>query len=352
MCKSIKELEQKLKDDLAERDETLLICQQKINQLELEIAEKKNLEQRIEMLEYANRASHMRHELLARLLDDQNQYSRKTNLIVDGLNVYKNDKDDRIRRLFLDEIKRLDLDIDPLEVDRAHRTGRSFVDKKGKRHTPVIVRFTSWRARNRFYEARYDSKLYVKADVTTRRQNLLDQALAIHEVDSHVSKFLKFIFVDRNCHLTAKTSDDRYLRFNSMEEFRSLPNYVEDSLPPYAAIELAITNDFKRIIDRDILVNLSGKDIQKWKDEDSNNVYIGRPSGDIDGSLFQNPYSLNDFDRATAISKYKEHIFSKPELMNEVESLRGKKLGCYCYPEDCHGQILIDILHPYITSQK
>ncbi len=66
MCKSIKELEQKLKDDLAERDETLLICQQKINQLELEIAEKKNLEQRIEMLEYANCASHMRHELLAR----------------------------------------------------------------------------------------------------------------------------------------------------------------------------------------------------------------------------------------------------------------------------------------------
>ena len=260
------------------------------------------------------------------------------------MKIHEKDSDEKIRKLFLNEVNRLDLDIDSYEVDRAHRTGRSYVDKKGKRHTPVIVRFTSWRARNCFYEARRESNLYVKADLTARRQSLLAQALDLHESDSKISKFIQYIFIDRNCHLTLKTTDGRLLHFNPMEEFLRLPDYIKNTLPPYLAINKAITNDLKRIGEEHILVILTDVDIEDWL-KDEKNYYIGRDHGVTKGSKFQNPFSLNDFDRPTAIKMFRDHINANPVLKNEVESLRSKKLGCFCYPEDCHGQVLIDILY-------
>ena len=75
-------------------------------------------------------------------------------------------------------------------------------------------------------------------------------------------------------------------------------------------------------------------------------VYIGRPS------KWGNPFShlantLAKFrvrNRQEAIDKYREWIVQQPELMADLESLRGKTLGCFCSPRACHGDILIELL--------
>ena len=223
--------------------------------------------------------------------------------------------------------------------------GRSYTDKNGKYHTPVIARFTSWYARNCLYEVRKDSRLYIKADLTARRQDLLAWALRRLEDEKRVANVCKYIFADRNCHLTIHTHDGRYLRFNSNDEFDRLLNYIEDSLPPMRAAFLEVEISRKMAGAENFLVNLSEVDISDWI-KDPKNYYIGRDHGSVEGSMFQNPFSLNDFDRKTAIGKYRSHIMSSPNLLQKVHSeLDDKILGCFCLPEECHGQVLLDILN-------
>ncbi len=77
-------------------------------------------------------------------------------------------------------------------------------------------------------------------------------------------------------------------------------------------------------------------------------VYIGR------GSKWGCPYTIIK-DRPTlakeivdtkeeALSKYKEYVLSSPELMESLDELEGKVLGCFCKPEKCHGDILLELL--------
>lgn len=77
-------------------------------------------------------------------------------------------------------------------------------------------------------------------------------------------------------------------------------------------------------------------------------VYIGR------GSKWGCPYTIIK-DRPTlakeivdtkeeALSKYKEYVLSSPELMDSLDELEGKVLGCFCKPEKCHGDILLELL--------
>jgi len=59
-------------------------------------------------------------------------------------------------------------------------------------------------------------------------------------------------------------------------------------------------------------------------------------------SIWGNPYVLDeDGDRFTVIENYMDYLSKKPSLHKKAEMLRGKILGCWCYPEPCHGQHLI-----------
>lgn len=71
----------------------------------------------------------------------------------------------------------------------------------------------------------------------------------------------------------------------------------------------------------------------------SYDVYIGR------GSKWGNPFSIGkDGDREEVIEKYREWIMTQPKLLNSLHELKNKKLGCYCYPKHCHGDVLIELL--------
>jgi len=68
-------------------------------------------------------------------------------------------------------------------------------------------------------------------------------------------------------------------------------------------------------------------------------VYIGRPS------KFGNPFVIGkDGTREEVIVKYRDWLYNRPELMEEVKTtLRGKILGCFCAPKICHGDILAEL---------
>ena len=68
-------------------------------------------------------------------------------------------------------------------------------------------------------------------------------------------------------------------------------------------------------------------------------VYIGR------GSKWGNPFVIGSAgDRETVIRKYREYILKNDKLLNCLDELKGKTLVCYCKPQACHGDVLIELL--------
>lgn len=76
-------------------------------------------------------------------------------------------------------------------------------------------------------------------------------------------------------------------------------------------------------------------------------VYIGRPG------KWANPFMLEGYkekcdskfivsSRREALEKYMEWFFNQPKLMEESKKeLKDKILGCWCKPDLCHGDFLV-----------
>lgn len=100
-------------------------------------------------------------------------------------------------------------------------------------------------------------------------------------------------------------------------------------------------------------------DLEEWI-SDENNEYIGRGGVLFIGkerypkysSVFANPYKIGkDGSREEVINKYKIYISNKLNkdnlLVNKLISLKGKTLGCWCHPEYCHGNVLLELIDEY-----
>ncbi len=70
-------------------------------------------------------------------------------------------------------------------------------------------------------------------------------------------------------------------------------------------------------------------------------VYIGRAGHGYDG-YFGNPFS--DGGRARNITRFATYFLDRvehdPEYRARVLALRGKRLGCFCAPLMCHGEVI------------
>lgn len=77
-----------------------------------------------------------------------------------------------------------------------------------------------------------------------------------------------------------------------------------------------------------------------------NSVYIGRPS------KWGNPFVIGkDGTREDVIERYKQYLFSRKDLLMIVKTeLRGKDLVCWCSPEACHGDILLELANKHETT--
>lgn len=78
-------------------------------------------------------------------------------------------------------------------------------------------------------------------------------------------------------------------------------------------------------------------------------VYIGRPS------KWGNPFTHKAGTKAhyivssreEAIRKYREWILQQPELLASLPELKGKVLGCWCKPQSCHGDVLVELVNKF-----
>jgi len=74
--------------------------------------------------------------------------------------------------------------------------------------------------------------------------------------------------------------------------------------------------------------------------KDFYDVYIGRPS------KWGNPFEISlDQNREQVLEKYEVWLRGNEKLLADLEELRGKTLGCWCFPKPCHGNVLIKLLH-------
>ena len=67
-------------------------------------------------------------------------------------------------------------------------------------------------------------------------------------------------------------------------------------------------------------------------------VYIGRPG------KWGNPFVIGkDGTRDEVIEKYRIWINSQPSLVANFQEIKGKVLGCWCSPNACHGDVLLEL---------
>jgi hypothetical protein len=71
-------------------------------------------------------------------------------------------------------------------------------------------------------------------------------------------------------------------------------------------------------------------------------VFIGRPSkwGNPYSHVKGTPPEFKVKDRSEAITKFESYLLSNKELMDALHELKYKKLGCFCKPLRCHGDII------------
>ena len=92
------------------------------------------------------------------------------------------------------------------------------------------------------------------------------------------------------------------------------------------------------------VVNIKGVDFDA---SNPDHVYIGRANKnyEVAESKWHNPFKVGeDGTRDEVIRAYREWIKHQPELLNSLEELRGKILFCWCCPDACHGDVLIEML--------
>lgn len=91
---------------------------------------------------------------------------------------------------------------------------------------------------------------------------------------------------------------------------------------------------------------------------DDYDVYIGR------GSKYGNPFKIGpDGTREEVIVKFERYFWDNFDYGHEdtvgrkfseqdLCHLAGKRLGCYCFPNKCHGDVLSKIVEEYVATPK
>ena len=139
--------------------------------------------------------------------DDNEQYSRRSCMRIQGVEL----------NLLEDYYSSVNLLFDANDIDRV-----------GTKVKSILVKFRSWKARQRFYngQSRYyaDSSkkpsFTVSVDLTKRRYLLLIKAKGLIKGNSNI----KCVYSDINCSLSLRFKDDLLKHFNSKRELLSLLN--------------------------------------------------------------------------------------------------------------------------------
>ncbi len=99
-----------------------------------------------------------------------------------------------------------------------------------------------------------------------------------------------------------------------------------------------------------IVIHNRDSTLGPWELENDDDVYIGRQNRfqRRKRSLWANPYKLGkDGNRPEIMALYRDYIKSRikedPETF-DLSKLKGKRLVCWCTPELCHGDVLVELM--------
>lgn len=97
--------------------------------------------------------------------------------------------------------------------------------------------------------------------------------------------------------------------------------------------------------------------LEEWM-KDPQNAYIGRGRiVFIDGKRFPAKDSLwaNPYKGDNVVNKYENYIRKRllkgPLLVKCLLALEGKRLGCWCKPKQCHGDVLLKLISEYKQTE-
>jgi len=103
------------------------------------------------------------------------------------------------------------------------------------------------------------------------------------------------------------------------------------------------------------VINLKGKGPDFWNrvlKETDKYVYIGRSVcfTPFRQSKWYNPFSVKKYGRQKSIELYRKYLPDKPELLNCLHEINGKTLCCWCKPEACHGDVLVELVEKLLMD--
>jgi hypothetical protein len=93
------------------------------------------------------------------------------------------------------------------------------------------------------------------------------------------------------------------------------------------------------------VVNMKGhRDDPAFRDV----IYVGRAmhrgGWRLAASTLANPFRLGpDGSRAEVVARYREYLLARPDLLALLPELRGKRLGCWCAPLECHADVIAEL---------
>ncbi|MFA5631701.1 MAG: DUF4326 domain-containing protein [Porticoccaceae bacterium] len=124
--------------------------------------------------------------------------------------------------------------------------------------------------------------------------------------------------------------------FDDGEEFAEARAWLAEQAIPMRWIKISITR----------IVNIKRNPEYQRAPNSSTYEYIGR------GSYWGNPHSMYEEGepREEVIRKYR-YDFEHNKFINidpsRVHELAGKRLGCFCAPASCHGDVLAEFLNGF-----
>ncbi len=169
-------------------------------------------------------------------------------------------------------------------------------------------------------------------------QNMQDFSIIFpNDTNGFISKFFHDEYPKSN--LSEKIDWDvsqitHAIVFDDGEEFPEITDDLNAKNIPFRIIKISITR----------VINIKKESQYQNIKSTPNYEYIGR------GSYWGNPYSMYEEgdDRDEVIRKYK-YDFDYDKFPNkdksEVYQLSGKRLGCFCKPKTCHGDVLAEFLN-------
>ena len=206
---TLENFKSEIKSDLQKLEDKI---DNKIKALE---SDKKHLQQQVTALAQQNKETKQCY--------DELEQCRRLCLRIDSVPKQNNEKAEDVFKFVKGLIEEVpDLEIPEVVIDRAHRNGPDYTDKKTQKVCKsIIVRFTTFRHRTAFYRTRRSigKRAQVRLDLTKRRYDILKAGNKYIKSIGHTAKFC---YADINCRMKIKWGDNSEEFFESLQDLKDL----------------------------------------------------------------------------------------------------------------------------------